>query len=231
MRIIGVEVAGGLPVLNDDLGHGADPHRLVWESGYRIVRLLSVAGAAPDVTLTVQVARHGRSPELPTAKPRSLDFSDEPATSPIVRQRLAAYGLVLSERGVLATQFSELTAVPHLWGLPGGGIDQGESPASALIREVIEETGQQLEIQQLLDVQTDHWIGRSPSRVMEDFHAVRIIYAAYSPRATDPVVNDVGGTTADAAWVSLDEWAQWPWTSGVRVLLERHLADLVAGRP
>jgi 8-oxo-dGTP diphosphatase len=229
MRIIGVEVAGGLPVINADLGHGTDPHRLVWESGFRIVRLLSATGSAPDVTLTAQVARHGRSAELPAAKPRSLDYADEPAEAPVVRQRLAAYGVVLSERGVLATQFSELTAVPNLWGLPGGGIDPGESPSQALIREVIEETGQELEIRQLLDVQTDHWIGRSPSQVMEDFHAVRIIYAAFSPHAGDPVVNDVGGTTADAAWVSLDTWAEWPWTSGARVLLDRHLAELSAG--
>lgn len=229
MRIIGVEVAGGVPVLSEDLAHGADPHRLAWESGFRIVRLLSAAGSAPDVALTVQVARHGRSPELPTNRPRSQDYADETAEAPIVRQRLAAYGVVLSERGVLATQFSDLTAVPNLWGLPGGGIDPGESPAQALVREVIEETGQQLEIRQLLDVQTDHWIGRSPAQVMEDFHAVRIIYAAYSPEASRPVVNDVGGTTADAAWVSLDAWAEWPWTSGARVLLERHLTDLAAG--
>lgn len=231
MRIIGVEVAGGAPVFTGALPHGADPHRLAWELGYRIVRPLSASGSAPDLTLTVQVGRHGRSSALQAPRTRSidpdLDLSGE--ATPVVRQRLAAYGIVLSERGLLATQFSDRTAVPGLWGLPGGGIDPGESPSRALVREVVEESGQELEISHLLDIQTDHWIGRSPSRVVEDFHAVRIIYAAYSPEASQPVVNDVGGTTADAAWVSLDAWSEWPWTSGARVLLERHLVDLAAG--
>ncbi|MCA0306125.1 MAG: NUDIX domain-containing protein [Actinobacteria bacterium] len=228
MRIIGVEVAGGAPVFTGALPHGADPHRLAWELGYRIVRPLSASGSAPDLTLTVQVGRHGRSSALQAPRTRSidpdLDLSGE--ATPVVRQRLAAYGIVLSERGLLATQFSDRTAVPGLWGLPGGGIDPGESPSRALVREVVEESGQELEISHLLDIQTDHWIGRSPSRVVEDFHAVRIIYAASCPTPTDPVVHDHGGTTAAAAWVPLEGWTRVAWSSGARALLDRHLREL-----
>ncbi len=228
MRIIGVEVAGGPPVFTGSLPHGADPHRLAWELGYRIVRPLSATGRAPNLTLTVQVGRHGRSNEVQAPKTRSIDPDLDLSTAPepVVRQRLAAYGIVLSARGLLATQFSDRTAVPGLWGLPGGGIDAGESPSQALIREIAEETGQVPEISQLLDVQTDHWIGRSPSRVVEDFHAVRIIYAARCPAPSEPVVYDRGGTTAAATWVPLDHWTRVAWSSGARALLERHLRDL-----
>jgi 8-oxo-dGTP pyrophosphatase MutT (NUDIX family) len=184
------------------------------------------------LTVTVQVVRHhgdGRLPPVgPRAVDRGLDLDSSP--EPVVRQRLAAYGIVLSSRGILATQFSGLTAVPGMWGLPGGGIDPGESPSQALVREVAEETGQVLEISQLLDVQTDHWIGRAPSGVIEDFHAVRIIYAGRCVDPSDPVVHDVGGTTEDAAWMSIADWAATPWTASARMLLERHLADVVAAR-
>ncbi|MFZ0529212.1 MAG: NUDIX domain-containing protein [Propionicimonas sp.] len=233
MRIIGVEVAGGTPVFTGPLPHGADLHRLAWELGYRIVRPLSATGSAPELTLTVQVGRHGRSSELQSAKTRSMapDLDLGATESPVVRQRIAAYGIVLSERGLLATQFSDLTAVGGLWGLPGGGIDAGEAPAQALIREIAEETGQEPEISHLIDVQTDHWIGRSPAKVVEDFHAVRIIYAARCPEPTDPVVHDWGGTTAAATWVPISRWAQTPWSSGARSLLERHLRDLTQAWP
>lgn len=233
MRIIGVEVAGGSPVFTGPLPHGADPHRLAWELGYRIVRPLSATGSAPDLTLTVQVGRHGRSSTLQAQKTRSIDPDLDLAAEaePVVRQRLAAYGIVLSRRGLLATQFSDRTAVPGLWGLPGGGIDAGESPSQALIREVAEETGQVPEISQLLDVQTDHWIGRSPSRIVEDFHAVRIIYAARCPEPSDPIVHDRGGTTAAAAWVPLDHWVRFAWSSSTRALLDRHLRDLSRAAP
>lgn len=228
MRIIGVEVPGGTPVFTGVLPHGADPHRLAWELGYRIVRPLSATGSAPDLTLTVQVGRHGRSNELQSPRTRSMDPDLDLATEPepVVRQRIAAYGIVLSSRGLLATQFSDRTAVPGLWGLPGGGIDPGESPSRALIREVAEESGQTPQISHLLDVQTDHWIGRSPSRVVEDFHAVRIIYAARCPAPSEPVVHDRGGTTAAATWVPLAQWTRMAWSSGARALLDRHVRDL-----
>ena len=45
----------------------------------------------------------------------------------------------------------------------------------------------------MLDIHTQHWIGRAPSGRLEDFHAVRIVSTAICPRPTDPVVYDVGG--------------------------------------
>ena len=53
-----------------------------------------------------------------------------------VRQRVAAYAVVLSDRGLLATEYSDRTAVPGRWGMPGGGIDDDEQPADAVLREV-----------------------------------------------------------------------------------------------
>ena len=229
MRIIGVEVAGGAPVFSRTLPHGVEPHRLVWERGYRMIRPLSISGRAPDLSLTIQVARHGRRIN-PRVAPRTrsmdpdLELTDD--VTPIVRQRLAAYTIALSSRGILATQFSDKTAVPRLWGLPGGGIDAGEAAAQAVIREVDEETGQRLEISHLLDLQTDHWIGRSPAGLIEDFHAVRIIFAGRCPEPTTPVVNDIGGTTSAAAWIPLSRWATTRWSASARALLERHLQPL-----
>ncbi|MFZ1411189.1 MAG: NUDIX domain-containing protein [Micropruina sp.] len=231
MQIVGVAAAGGSPLFVRPLAHGADPHRLAWELGYRIVRPLSASGAGDDLSLTLQVSAHGRPiTALGRQRVRQVDHGAklDPGVEPLRRQRLAAYGIVLSDRGILGTEFSARTAVPGLWGLPGGGIDPGENPSQAVIREVVEETGQEIDISHLLDVQSDHWIGRAPNGVLEDFHAVRIIYAATSPQPDDPAVYDVGGTTASAAWIRLGEWTRTPWAAGARALLDRHLSTLVA---
>jgi len=48
----------------------------------------------------------------------------------------------------------------HPWGLPGGSLDYGERPEDAVIREVWEETGLNVEVERFLLVKT--W---SPDRV------------------------------------------------------------------
>ena len=61
---------------------------------------------------------------------------------PVIRQRVAAYAVVVSEPGLLATEYSDRTAVAERWGMPGGGIDDHEEPDEAVLREVAEETSQ-----------------------------------------------------------------------------------------
>ena len=94
------------------------------------------------------------------------------------------------------------------------------------MREIMEETGQRVRINRLIDVQSDHWVGRAPTGVLEDFQALRIIYTAVCDDPTHPQVLDIGGTTMSASWVSLRHWRSLQWTSGARSLLDRHLTSV-----
>ena len=56
------------------------------------------------------------------------------------RYTLGAVGVVLNEAGEIL--LLEHVFHPHFpWGLPGGWVDRGESPADAVVRELREETG------------------------------------------------------------------------------------------
>ncbi len=57
----------------------------------------------------------------------------------------------------------------------------------------------------LAEIGAEHFTGRSPRGVLEDFHAVRILVRAEPLEVLDPVVLDVGGSTDLARWVPLGE--------------------------
>jgi ADP-ribose pyrophosphatase YjhB (NUDIX family) len=55
--------------------------------------------------------------------------------------RLAAYGIARHDEDVLLVRASSRSDLPGTWWLPGGGVEFGEHPESAVVREVAEETG------------------------------------------------------------------------------------------
>jgi ADP-ribose pyrophosphatase YjhB (NUDIX family) len=125
---------------------------------------------------------------------------------PFQMQRVAAYALAVRDGAggpeLLLTRNSTLGPHPGWWTLPGGGIDHGEEPRDALVREVREETGLECTPGGVLDVTSTHFEGTAPSGRREDFHALQIVFDA-TVAGGEPEVLEVGGTTDRAAWVPL----------------------------
>ncbi|MGO4599456.1 NUDIX hydrolase [Terrabacter sp. 2RAF25] len=205
------------------LGHGEHPEGVLGDLGWAL-------GAPSSATVHDDGALElaFRVSPLDGIRPRSVAVRRDAGVGAHEvgepYQRVAAYAVVTSARGLLLTQFNTQTHVAGRWGLPGGGLDEGESPVDGVHRKVWEETGQRIELGALVAVQSDHWVGRAPGGGLEDFHAVRIVYAATCPEPSEVVIHDVGGTTSDARWVTLDELDDYPLSSSWRRLAA--LADL-----
>lgn len=118
-------------------------------------------------------------------------------------QRVAAYGLCVRDGSILLTRLSQSTGRPGSWTLPGGGIEHGEHPRAAAVREAYEETALRVDVHQVLFVDSAHYSGRSPDGSVHDHHAIRIVYVMTTTDRSAPRVLDVGGSSDAAAWVPL----------------------------
>jgi 8-oxo-dGTP pyrophosphatase MutT (NUDIX family) len=226
VRIVGVTEDGRLE-FDAPLRHGEDPELVAYDQGFVAVRPLDARRVGQSRQLVVRLLVQPLAGE---ARPRSRgrgqdpDLTLSPGVEPEVRQRVAAYAVVLSDRGLLATEYSDRTAVSGRWGMPGGGLDDGEEPTDAVLREVYEETAQTVQVGELVRVQTSHWIGQSPHRTIQDFHAVRLIYRAHCPAPTEAAVLDTGGTTESARWIPVADWHRLHWTANWQWILGELLA-------
>ena len=122
-------------------------------------------------------------------------------------QRFAAYAVATDATGrVLLTQVAEGYPGGGRWHLPGGGTDFGEQPGIALMRELVEETGQRGRLGGLLGVASHRDpASLGPEGYPIDWHGVRAFYRVMVAWPTRPHIADVGGTTADARWFAAHE--------------------------
>jgi 8-oxo-dGTP pyrophosphatase MutT (NUDIX family) len=149
---------------------------------------------------------------------------DHPRDLPLV-QRAAAYAVVVEAGRLLLTRLSSR----QTWTLPGGGIEHGETPVQAAVREVYEETGLALRPGALLDVDSLHFTGQAPDGRWEDYHGIRVVYAGSVPGGSTPQVIEVDGSTEQAAWVSRSELARLRLTSLVRTVATTDLLARLSG--
>lgn len=188
------------------LRHGQDPVDLLADLGWTGTPVRAVLGEGEDVELQYDVTA---LPGQGRARPDDLSGpapSGDGASGGRRHQRLAAYAVIVDEGRLLMARLSEQVGpAAGRWGLPGGGVDPGEEPVAGVVREVHEETGQHAIVEDLVQVQSMHWVDEG-----EDFHAVRLVYRAHCPSPTTAQVVEIDGSTGEAAWVHLGEVADLP---------------------
>lgn len=116
------------------------------------------------------------------------------------RVRVAAYAVVRDDDRVLLCHIHPSVGVGDVWTLPGGGLEFGESPTRAVLRELEEETGFVGEIERLIEV--DDRLFTTPDGP-DRMHAIRIVYEV---RVVDGALRDeLDGSTDTCRWVAPEE--------------------------
>jgi len=115
--------------------------------------------------------------------------------------RLAAYAVCIDDERVLLARMREGN-----WTLPGGGVEHGEDPFDAVIREVAEETGCAAVVERLLGVDSRvipvpelRIPAPVPHQNVGIFYRVRITGGQLRP--------EPNGDVAESVWIPLAEVA------------------------
>lgn len=135
------------------------------------------------------------------------------------QRRIGVYGICRDEAGrILLVRGSQRAHLPGVWQIPGGGVDHGEDPADALVREFLEETGLTVAIRRLIGVR--HNLVEMADRDVL-LHHDKIIYEveAVGGRLRDEAdgTSDVARwhTAEDLAGLSVLPWAARLLASGI----------------
>lgn len=116
--------------------------------------------------------------------------------------RVAAYAVIERRGKILLTHWRR--GHLHGWTLPGGGIESGEDPKDAVVREVLEETGLNAKVGRLLGVDSRVMVREEvPAGNDPELHTIRIVYRASVQDG--PLQNEVDGSSDEARWVSLKD--------------------------
>ena len=134
----------------------------------------------------------------------------------VPRTRVAAYLVAIDDTSILLCRIAPGYPGAGRWTLPGGGVEWGEHPEEALVREVYEESGFELESFSYLGIDS---LVLQATETHGAFHGIRLLYTA--DVQGEPRVTEIDGSVDHAAWIALADLATTPTVSLVDAALRR----------
>ena len=120
-----------------------------------------------------------------------------------VDRRVGAYAVVVDDRERILLALWNAGPTPA-WTVPGGGVEESETPEEAAVREVREETGYDVELIRLLG--EDTFVVAAHERLDGSGRALEGIRIVFEARIVGgELTHEVGGTTDRAAWISISD--------------------------
>lgn len=122
------------------------------------------------------------------------------------RLRIRVCGVCIQHNKILLLSHRGIGNTDVFWCPPGGGVQFEESTLEALQREFVEETGLEVEVENLLFV--NEFI-QSPLHALELFFEVKIVGG--SPHlGSDPEMTDANQIIQEMKWMTFDEIKKYP---------------------
>jgi 8-oxo-dGTP diphosphatase len=117
------------------------------------------------------------------------------------RTRVGGYALCVDDERILLARLSAIEVDVGAWTLPGGGLEFGEHPDAAVIRELEEETGFVGEIDEIAGV-FSHVYRSSRAAEGADLHFLGVLY--HVRIVGGGLRDEVDGSTDTARWFRRD---------------------------
>lgn len=136
--------------------------------------------------------------------------------------RLGVYALAMYRDNVILIRKSRGPYTGR-WDLPGGGVEFGESPLDALVREVQEETGLSFADPVLLDVASLRVSYVAADGVEEDLHQIGILYRVTVESVDGLRMDSHGQDSLGSRLVPLGEAAELELTPFARAAIRHAL--------
>ena len=93
----------------------------------------------------------------------------------IIQKRIGCYAIIIEDNKMALVKKAG-GGYKGKYDLPGGGMDHGEIPSETLKRECMEETGCEVESEELFDVHAVNIIWQMKENLIEDLHHIGILF-------------------------------------------------------